>query len=205
MKINVNYLGIVLMALPLFVNADVYKCKNATGKIIYQAEPCTFGSINQAVIKVKQMTPEEAELAKAKLRAWQNQQAVEETAKKAANAERQAEFDRQEKLELERRSVMAQEQQAAAAAAAAQKPAYVGGGGVFIPPYPYGPAWGHGYHLPYGMQYPGQMQQPQNLGRQIIPVPITPQPIVPIPTKPLPLSGAPFGQQSETIRAHGLH
>lgn len=91
------YIAIPLMSLALLANAEVFKCKNTAGKIVYQSEPCESGVITQGVIKVKEMTPEQAEGAKAKLEACKQQQ---------------TEMERQESLELQRRSVKAQEQQA---------------------------------------------------------------------------------------------
>lgn len=107
-----NYIAIPLMVLSLTANAEVFKCKNATGKTIYQQEPCAPGAATQGVIKTKEMTPEEADLANAKLKAWQQQQAIDDEAKRAAEKERSAELGRQESLELQRRSVIAQERQA---------------------------------------------------------------------------------------------
>ena len=105
---------LALMALSLSANAEVFKCKNAAGKTIYQSQPCSSETATQAIIKVKETTPEEAEAAKAKLNAWQEQQATEDAIKKEEYQERQAELERQERLTLERRSVAAQERQATA-------------------------------------------------------------------------------------------
>ena len=126
---------IVLVALPLFVcsslaNAEVYKCKNPSGKIIYQAEPCSTGAISQGVVDVKALTPEEAEAANQKLRTWQEQQANEEAAKKERYKERQAEMERQESLRLQRRSVQAQER-----ATAAQQQQQYNNGPLYVPAY----------------------------------------------------------------------
>jgi Domain of unknown function (DUF4124) len=139
-----KYVVLMLMTLALSANADVFKCKNATGKIIYQAEPCSSGAESQGVINVKKLTPEETEAAKTRLNAWQEQQTIEEANKREAERQRQADLDRQQSLELQRRSVAAQEQQAIAA----QQRQYQGGTG-YIPPYGYG---GYGYH-PYTRPY----------------------------------------------------
>jgi Domain of unknown function (DUF4124) len=110
----------LLAVFSLSVNAEVFKCKNAAGKTIYQSQPCASEATTQAVIKMRKTTPEEAEAAKAKLNAWQEQQANEEAIKKEEYKERQAELESQERLQLERRSVAAQEQQAVTA----QQPQY---------------------------------------------------------------------------------
>jgi len=68
---HTNYIYCTFIALSLSANAEVFKCKDTAGKIIYQSDPCPSGEITQGVIKVKQMTPEETEQAKAKLKAWQ--------------------------------------------------------------------------------------------------------------------------------------
>jgi Domain of unknown function (DUF4124) len=158
-KISIFFL---LAAVSLTANAEVFKCKNAAGKIIYQPEACSPGTATQAVIKVKETTPEEAEAAKAKLNAWQEQQAIEEAIKKEEYKERQAELERQERLQLERRSVTAQERQAATA----QQPQY--NRPLYIPAYdfnryrrnsrlnpPYG-GWGHPYPNPHDRWTPNQ-------------------------------------------------
>jgi Domain of unknown function (DUF4124) len=106
-----NYISILLAVLSLSANAEVFKCKNATGKITYQPIPCSPGAATQGVIKVQEMTPEKAEEAKAKLETWKQQQAADDTAKQEAEKQRQAELEKQESLELQRRSVIAQEKQ----------------------------------------------------------------------------------------------
>jgi hypothetical protein len=146
MKYINNFLTL-MMVLSLSAQADVFKCKQASGKIAYQSEPCPSNAATQGVVKVKQMTPEETEAAKAKLNAWQQQQAIQDLEKRAAERERQADLDRQQSLELQRRSVAAQEQQAISA----QQPQYQGGG-VYLP---YNRGYGN-YNQPpyYGGGYP---------------------------------------------------
>lgn len=106
-----------LVALFLIFNvsparAEVFKCKQASGKVLYQSTPCASSAAQQQVVNVKEMTPEEREDAKMKLRDWQDRQAAEDAVKKQAEKERQDELMKQESLELQRRSVAAQEQQA---------------------------------------------------------------------------------------------
>jgi hypothetical protein len=110
-----NGIPILLLMIGFPVHAEVFKCKQASGKIIYQPSPCTSGTSVQKVVSVKEMTPEQREEAKIKLKTWQDQQAVEEAAKLQAEKERQEELRKQESLELQRRSVAAQEQEAIAA------------------------------------------------------------------------------------------
>lgn len=109
-----KHIPILLMVFSLSANAEVFKCKQVSGKIIYQHIPCPSEATPQGVIKVKKMAPEATEAAKARLKAWQEEQAVNDAAKKEAEKQRQAELERQESLELQRRSVIAQEQQAIA-------------------------------------------------------------------------------------------
>jgi hypothetical protein len=160
----INFIFIALITLSLSANAEVFKCKNATGKIIYQSEPCSSDEITQGVIKVKQMTPEETETAKAKLKAWQEEQAVEEAEKREVERQRQAEMERQESLALQRRSVIAQERQAIAE----QQRPYLGGGGVFIPSYGFnGRNFGNQMFPPFGTLNPNILpQQPNNSWNQ---------------------------------------
>ncbi|MBK8814330.1 MAG: DUF4124 domain-containing protein [Methylococcaceae bacterium] len=98
-----NCIPILLLIMGLPVHAEVFKCKQASGKILYQPSPCSSGTSAQKVVTVKEMTPEQREEAKIKLKTWQDQQAVEEAAKLQAEKERQEELRKQESLELQRR------------------------------------------------------------------------------------------------------
>lgn len=138
----VSVLGLLSM-LSLQARADAFKCKLASGKIVYQSEQCGKNTVLQGVVKVKKMTPEEAEAAKAKLNAWKEQQAVEDAAKADAERARRADLQQQESLDLQRRSVAAQEQQAAQSQ---QNRGY----GVGLA----GPRYGYGYQG-YYPNYPG--------------------------------------------------
>jgi Domain of unknown function (DUF4124) len=162
-----KYLLIAFVLMSLSAHAEVFKCKNATGKIIYQAEPCATGAVTQGVINVKQMSPEETAAAKEKLNAWQQQQAAEDAANQAAERERQAARERQESLELQRRSVNAQQQ------AVQGQQSYQYNSPLIVPGYGYNrPYWNNGirppngggggvwgspnypYHRPHNGQYP---------------------------------------------------
>jgi hypothetical protein len=148
---HMNYILILLMALSLCANAEVFKCKNATGKIIYQSEACSSGAVSQGVIKVKKMTPEEDEAAKAKLKAWREQQAVDDAAKQEAEKQRQAELQRQESLELQRRSVIAQEQQVIAEQQRQNQPIIV------MPPFGRGRYWNNNFQPAFDQGHPNTM------------------------------------------------
>ncbi len=106
-----NCIPILLMVLVLPVQAEVFKCKQSSGKIIYQPTPCPSGSSTQGVVPIKEMTPEQVEEAKTKLKIWQDEQTANEAVKLQVEKERQEELRKQESLELQRRSVAAQEQQ----------------------------------------------------------------------------------------------
>ena len=146
--LNYSATLLVIMAFPL--QADVNKCKQASGKIIYQVAPCPSGTALENVVKVKTLTPEQAEEARIKLQAWQEQQAIEEAAKKQAEKERQDELARQQLLDLQRRSVNAQEQQVILQQQQGQNQA--GGGGVYYP----NRRWDYDNNRPnyYPNQYP---------------------------------------------------
>jgi hypothetical protein len=160
---NVNINIVLLMMASFSIHADVFKCKLATGKIVYQSEQCTKNTVQQGVVKVKQMTPEESEAAKAKLKAWQAQQANEDAAKADVEKARRAEMQQQESLDLQRRSVAAQEQEAAQAqqtqnnAGGLYNPRYGGVGYPYhnhnYPGYPHMPPYDPGYGGHY-YQYP---------------------------------------------------
>ncbi len=139
-----NYILIALSVLSLSANAEVFKCKNVVGKIVYQSQPCASGATTQGVIKVKEITPEQAELARAKLEAWKQQQAIDDTVKQEVVKQRQAALERQESLELQRRSVIAQEQQANS-----EQQRQNQGSGIYNQPYGYnGRYWNNQYYPP---------------------------------------------------------
>jgi Domain of unknown function (DUF4124) len=144
-----NYISVLLMVSSLSANAEVFKCKNNKGKVIYQSGPCTSEAATQDVVKVKAFDPQKDEEAKAKLNAWQQDLAAKDAAKMEAEKQQQAELEMQESLELQRRSVIAQEQQAYAeqqrviAEQQRQNQAI-----IVAPPYP-----GYNGWQP-GMQYP---------------------------------------------------
>jgi hypothetical protein len=168
----VNYIFIPLIALSLSTNAEVFKCKNATGKIIYQSEPCVSGATQQGVIKVKEMTPQEVEDSKARLKSWQEQQAADDAAKQEAERQRQAELDRQQSLELQRRSVIAQEQQAIAAQQSQNQPIIYGGSRY----------WNNGGYPPNGSWNPNMLPQQQpNIPWNHTPAGQAPFPMMPPP------------------------
>lgn len=107
-----SYISILLMALSVSAYAEVYKCKHASGEIGYQSEPCQTNETPQGVVKVNEMTPEEAEAAKAKLKVWQEKQAADEAAKLKAQKEQEDELEKHESLGYQRRSAEAEEKQA---------------------------------------------------------------------------------------------
>ncbi len=93
------------------VNAEVFKCQSSVGKTIYQPEPCSH-TAKQKVIEVNEMTPEETEQAKAKLRAWQDRQAAEEAVKLAAEQERHKQMEQQQAQDAQQRMQTQQNRQA---------------------------------------------------------------------------------------------
>ncbi|NOS73287.1 MAG: DUF4124 domain-containing protein [Methyloglobulus sp.] len=154
MKHN-NYIFIALLVFSLSIHAEVFKCKDASGKTIYQSNPCSSGSMPQGVIKVKEMTPQEVEDSKARLQVWQKEQAANDAAKKEAEKQQQAELEKQESLELQRRSVIAQEQQAIAAQQRQNQPIIV------APPYGRGRYWNNGGFSSNGSRNPTMLPQQQ--------------------------------------------
>jgi hypothetical protein len=141
---------VFLLLLPVSAHAEIFKCKSISGKIIYQPEPCANGTVPQAVIKVKEMTPQQIEEAKIKLKIWQEQQAADEATKKELEKQQQAGREKQEQLELQRRSVLAQEKQAIAA----QPPPQQFGVPLLMPPYSNSRHfWNNGFSPSYNGQY----------------------------------------------------
>ncbi len=192
---NINAIFICLILLPLSANAGVFKCKQASGKIIYQTAPCTSGAATQKVIKVKELTPEQAEEARVKLDAWKQQQAADDATKREVEKQRQAELDKQESLELQRRSVMAQEKQAIAEQQRQNPPVIV------APPYG-GRYWNNGGFPPYGPYDPNMMphhphHHHQEQGEQSPPPQVQPAPgLIPAPI----LAPSPTHPDKPTLR-----
>ena len=177
MKAN-KYLFFVLIALSLSGNAEVFKCKQVKGKIVYQSEPCPSGAAIQKVIKVKEMTPEQAEEARIKLEAWKQQQAADDAAKYEAQKQRQAELEKQESLELQRRSVIAQEKQAIAEQQRQERRNRP----IVIPPYGYGRYWGNPPYPPFNRPHPNMPHDHQFHSPGMPPLP--PQQPAPLPVNP---------------------
>ncbi|NOT11911.1 MAG: hypothetical protein HOP23_08780 [Methylococcaceae bacterium] len=96
-------------------DAEVIKCRLATGKIVYQSTPCSSMAVSQKKVEIKQLSPRQLEEARSKLKAWQAQQAATEDAKIKAAKELQQELARQETINALNRNALAQEQQAFAA------------------------------------------------------------------------------------------
>ena len=100
---------ILLILLAFSANAEVFKCKSPTGEIIYQPKPCSINETPVGQLKIKEMTPQEVEKAKALRKAEEQEEASYDAAKAKAQKQRQIELEQQEKLELERRRIKAQE------------------------------------------------------------------------------------------------
>jgi len=91
-------------------NAEVFKCKSTSGEIIYQPNPCPIGEKPLGQLKIKAMTPQEIEKAKALRQSEEEEEAVYDAEKAIAEKQRQDELARQQELELEQRKVKAQEE-----------------------------------------------------------------------------------------------
>jgi hypothetical protein len=91
-------------------NAEVFKCKSTSGEIIYQSNPCPIGEKPVGQLKIKAMTPQEIERAKALRQSEEEEQASYDAEKAIAEKQRQDELAQQQELELEQRKVKAQEE-----------------------------------------------------------------------------------------------
>jgi hypothetical protein len=91
------------------VNAEVFKCKSSAGEIIYQPAPCSINETPVGKLKIKEMTPEEVEKAKALQKAEEQEEATYDAEKAKAEKQRQLELEQKEKLDLEQRRIKAQE------------------------------------------------------------------------------------------------
>ncbi|MFA6163139.1 MAG: DUF4124 domain-containing protein [Methylobacter sp.] len=115
---------LLLAVITSSVNAEIFKCESAAGKIEYQSTPCP-PTAHQHVIEIKKEDPRRLEEAQTRFKAWQaEQEKLKEKELKEAK-ERQEELDRQEAINALKRSAIAQEKAAAAAAAAAQQPVII--------------------------------------------------------------------------------
>lgn len=176
---TIHQILFLFLFIALTAQAEVYKCQQPSGKTSYQTSPCPTGTAVQGVVNVKEMSPEEREETKARLKVWQDEQAANESAKLAAEKERKAELQQQESLELQRRSVAAQEQQVLNQQQQSQR-------GVGFAPHYYDPCYPNRRfpYQPYGpgnFPYPPQRPCPPNMP----PVkPVDPLAPTPVPAKP---------------------
>jgi len=85
--ISMKILLLVLLAIVLPVQAEVYKCTIKPNKTIYQATPC-FSEIDEQKIHTKPRSAEQEASAALALKKWESkysaQQATEKAAEKAA-------------------------------------------------------------------------------------------------------------------------
>lgn len=105
----------LLLAFTTPAQAEVFKCKLASGNIVYQSMPCPPVAVDQDIVEIKKLSPRQVEEAKTKLKTWQAQQAAEDEAKIKSAKELQEEIDRQETINALNRNAVAQQQQAIAA------------------------------------------------------------------------------------------
>jgi hypothetical protein len=110
-----NLIIFLLLIISTPAQAEVFKCKLASGKIVYQSKPCPRVAIDQNIIEIKKLSPAQIEEAQNKLKAWQAEQAANEEAKIKAAKELQEEIERQETINALNRNAIAQQQQAIAA------------------------------------------------------------------------------------------
>jgi hypothetical protein len=111
---TIKPLFIFLMMLTFSVNAEIFKCKLPNGEMLYQESLCSISETSLGQLKVKAMTPQEVEQAKALRKAEEQEEASYETENAKAEKQRQAGLIEQEKLALELRKTRAQEEQASA-------------------------------------------------------------------------------------------
>jgi hypothetical protein len=103
---------IVLILSTVTGNAEVFKCKSSSGEFIYQPKPCLANEIPVGQLKIKEMTPEEAEKAKALRKTEEEEEAAYDAEQARAEKERQSELARQQELDLQQRRTKAIEDEA---------------------------------------------------------------------------------------------
>jgi Skp family chaperone for outer membrane proteins len=103
MKYFSTILMLSLLGLTTKAGAEVFKCKSADKKTVYQAEPCPKTD-KQKVVAVEAQTPEQREESLTKLREWQDQQALidAENAAKAQKQQEQQQEQAKQQAEIQR-------------------------------------------------------------------------------------------------------
>jgi hypothetical protein len=177
---SIKHLPMLLMALSLPAHAEIFKCKDASGKINYQSLPCPSTTKSQGVVKVKELDPQTAKEAEEKLKAWEEEHAAKEAAEMEEAKQRQIELDRKESLAIQRRAAIAQEQQAIAAQQRLEQENRV----IVAPLYNQYP-WGNNY---YPNQNFNDYHPPHNDNHDHTPHDRPDSPLPPSPSSQSPLS-----------------
>jgi hypothetical protein len=89
------------------LKAEIFKCKSASGEIIYQSTQCARPEISLGMPKIKEMTPQELKVAEEKLKAQQQEEAAYEAEKAEEEKQRRIEVNRQQTLKQEQRRAQA--------------------------------------------------------------------------------------------------
>jgi hypothetical protein len=134
-------MNIILLLLTFFLTtpalAEIFKCVSEDNKTIYQSTACRGSSLNENVVKIKDVPANILEEAQIEYKAWQEQHAAEKLADAKAAEEKQKLEQQQAIVNALTRSARAQEQQAIAETARAitqQQTQYQSG---YYYPYPY--------------------------------------------------------------------
>jgi len=106
---------IVLTVINTSTHAEVFKCRLASDKTVYQSTPCPAATVKQDVVEIKKPDAEKIAEDQARFAAWKADLAAREAAELKAEKERQAELARQETVNALKRSAIAQEELAEAA------------------------------------------------------------------------------------------
>ncbi len=96
-------------------HAEIFKCRLASDKTVYQSTPCPAATVKQDVVEIKAPDAEKIAEDQARFAAWKADLAAREAAELKAEKERQAELARQEAVNALKRSAIAQEELAEAA------------------------------------------------------------------------------------------
>lgn len=109
---KITFILVLLTAMISSIQAatyEVFKCKLASGKIVYQSLPCPKTAVKQKRVELEKMDPRKAAAAEQQLMEWQAEYAAREAAAMQLKKERQQELDRQEAVNALKRSALAQE------------------------------------------------------------------------------------------------
>ncbi|GAB6139733.1 hypothetical protein JCM14076_04620 [Methylosoma difficile] len=107
-------------------SAEVFKCQLASGKTVYQEQPCTLNTdkavVKQAVVELEKPDPAKEAERERQFNEWKKGYETREAEERKAAQERQAEVERLERIEALNRNAIANQELADAVKDAGNRP-----------------------------------------------------------------------------------